>query len=207
MTYKRALQLYFTPRAFRSRDPHSNASGSHNAPISLTYIADGHEYDPLSMSTEKRFFLQSTRAQLQFLQQSQVTVKHLCTFVSSSWDMACQVAEEAQILGARYITQTIILSDETLLVQSTLLLRTTSTKVNIAIEVSIRNGEGVADIDIRVKPSARVVYGEELNTKRMNDFLGQRLDLPKKGKNAEKGRWANVVGELERRLSARGKKS
>lgn len=206
MTYKRALQLYFTPRAFKCSDPHSNASGSYNAPISLTYIADGHEYDPQSMSTEKRFFLQSTRAQLQFLQQSQVTVKHLCTFISSSWDMACQVAEEAQILGAVYITQPMIMSDETLLVQSTLLLREIRTKVNITIEVSIRNGEGVTDMDVTIKPSARVVYGEELNAKRMNDFLGQKLGLRKKGKYAEKGRWASVVGELDRRLSVRGRK-
>ena len=62
-------------------------------------------------------------------------------------------------------------------------------------------------MDVTVKPNARFVYGEELNGKKMGDFLGQKLDVSKKEKNREKGRWAQVAGELEKRLIPRGKKS
>lgn len=207
MTYKRALQLYFTPGAFNSGPPQAVSDGSQNASISLTYIAEGHGYHLQPLSTEQRFFLQSMRAQLQFLQQSQVTVKGLLIYISTSWDTACQVAKESEILGVQYMAEPIILSDETMSIQSHVLLRAMKTKVNVAFEISICSGDGVADMEVAVKPSVKVVYGEGLNAKKMGEFLGQKLDARKKGVHNESGQWAKAVGELEQRLVARGLKS
>ena len=207
MSYRHALQLYFSPGAFQSSSSHAEIAQTENASISLTYIADGHEYHPQPLSTEKRFFLQTMRAQLQFLQQSNVVVKDLLHFISSSWEKACQVAEEARMLSVHYMTEPTIMSDETLAVNCSILLRAIKTKVEIAFEVSIRNGDGVAGLDVTVKPSARVVYGEVLNGKKMGDFLEQKLDAKKKGEHGERTPWVQVVRELEERLIKRGKKS
>lgn len=206
MTYRRALQLYFSPGAFKSNSSQVEVARWENASISLTYIADGHEYHPQPLSTEKRFFLQIMRAQLQFLQQADVTVKDLLHFISSSWEKACQVAEEARMLGVHYMIEPTIMSDETMAVNCSILLRAIKTKVDVAFEVSIRSGDGVAGLDVTVKPSARVVYGEVLNAKKMGDFLEQKLDA-KKGAHGESVPWLQVVGELEQKLIKRGKKS
>ena len=207
MTYKRALQLYFTPGAFNSGLPRAISDESQTASISLTYIAEGHGYHVQPLSTEQLFFLQSMRAQLQFLQQSQVTVKSLLLYISTSWDTASQVAKESEILGVQYMTKPIIFSDETMSVQSHILLRAIKTKVNVAFEISIYGGDGVANMDVAIKPSVKVVYGEELDVKKMAEFLEQKLDLRKKGVHSESGQWAKAVGELEQRLVARGLKS
>ena len=207
MTYKRALQLYFTPGAFNCGPPRAVSDGSRNASISLTYIAEGPGYHVQPLSTEQRFFLQSMRAQLQFLQQSQLTVKGLLMYISTSWDIACQVANESEILGVQYMTGPIILSDETMSVQSHILLRAMKTKVNVAFEISICSGDGVANMEVAIKPSVKVVYGEELNAKKMGEFLGQKLGVRMKGVHSESGQWAKAVGELEQRLVARGLRS
>ena len=66
MCYNHALQLFFRPASFvQSFGNHPQPTEPGNSPISLTYIADTHEYHPQSLSTEKRFFLQIMRAQLQ----------------------------------------------------------------------------------------------------------------------------------------------
>ena len=205
MTFRGDLQLYFSPGVFKTNGAHEDVGCSDNAPIRLTYIADSHEHRPQPLSTEKRFFLQFMRAQLQSLQQSHVLVKDLLHFISSSWQRACQVTEEARMLGVHFRTEPAILSDENMAINSSVLLRATKTRVNIAFEVGIRSGEGVADLDVTIKPSARVVYGEPFNGKRMGDFLEQKLGAMK-ASHGEGIRWVQVVGELEERLIARGRK-
>ena len=205
MTFRGALQLSFRPGAFRTNDTEEDVAYSGNAPIRLTYIADSHEHYPQLLSTEKRFFLQFMRAQLQSLQQSQVLVKDLLHFISSSWQRACQVAEEARVLGVHFRTEPAILSDENMAINSSVLLRATKTKLNIAFEVGIQSKEGVLGLDVTIKSSARVVYGEPLNGKKMGDFLEQKLAARQNGLG-EGTRWAQVVGELEERLIIRGRK-
>ena len=109
------------------------------------------------------------------------------------------------MLGVHFRTEPAILSDENMAVNSSVLLRATKTKVNVAFEVGIRSGEGVAGLDVTVKPSARIVYGEPLNRKKLGDFLEQRL-VARKAEHGEGTRWVQVVGELEERLIARGRK-
>ena len=207
ITYKRTLQLYFTPHSFQTSDRHHDAEVVQaNTPISLAYIADAHEHRPQPLTTEKRFFLQIMRAQLQFLEQSKVKTSELLNFVSSSWEKACRIAEDARLLGVQYVTEPTILSDEILAIRSVFLLRQMKTKVQVLFEIGVRSGAGAKGIDVAVKPSATVVYGEELNGKKMGDLLAQEIGGKRKGKDADVRRWAQAVKELEERLVARGKK-
>lgn len=202
MTYNRALQLFFTPSSFLSSKP---AGKTENSPIGLTYIADAHEYHPQPLTTEKRFFLQIMRAQLQCLQQPQTKVKDLLAFISNSWEVASTIAEQARVLGVSYITEPTITSDEAMAIRSIILLKAMKTKVEIVFEVKARGGDGVASLNVGVKPSAKVCYGEGLKEKAMGDFLDSKITAKGKGTKG-RGVWAKAVRELEERLVARGKK-
>lgn len=200
MTYYRTLQLFFKPSSFQSKG--SSSPPTENSPISLTYIADAYEFRPQPLTTEKRFFLQIMRAQLQCLQQSQTSVRDLLAFVSSSWEIATAIVEEARILGVNYITEPTITSDEVMAIRSFILLRAMRTKVEVGFEVKVQSGEGVAALDVDVKANVKVCYGEGLKEKKMAEFLESQI----KGAQ-QRGVWVKAVMELEERLIARGKKS
>ncbi|KAL8857923.1 MAG: hypothetical protein Q9178_005542 [Gyalolechia marmorata] len=138
MTYKDSLQLYFTPSSFLSSTSSSSSppptSNKENSPISLTYIADNHEYHPKPLSTEKRFFLQIIRAQLQCLHQPSTTTPDLLGFVSRNWDVALTIAEEVRSLSTQYMTTISILSDEVLNVEAVLLLGQIRTKLEVGFQ-------------------------------------------------------------------------
>lgn len=202
MTYKRTLQLVFTPSSFMPASVSSSQpSKPENSSISLTYIADAHEYRPQALTTEKRFFLQIMRAQLQCLRQSHTKVKDLLGLVSGNWEKACGIAEEVRILEKRYITEPIIQSDDVLAVRSVLLLRDMKTKIDVGVEVTVQSQESTVEIDVAVRTSVKVVYGENLKEKRMEEFLEQRI-----GRESDVGVWARAVEELEKKLIARGRK-
>lgn len=201
MVFDRTLQLFFTPSSFMPNTSRTGANAREDAPISLTYIADAREHHPQALTTDKRFFLQIIRAQLQCLQQSQIKAQDLLSFVSSSWQSARAIVEEARVLGVSYIIEPTITADETMSIRSTILLRSMETKVHIDFEVKVRSGEGVSGLKVSVKPTAKVCYGENLKTKNMSDFLDTQI---KSGKG--QGVWAKAVSELEKLLIARGKK-
>ncbi|KAL8937365.1 MAG: hypothetical protein Q9211_003727 [Gyalolechia sp. 1 TL-2023] len=203
MTYKDTLQLYFTPSSFMP-SASSTSNLSENSPISLTYIADAHEYQPRPLTTEKRFFLQIVRAQLQCLQQSQVLTSDLLLFIARHWETALTIAEELRSLGTRYITETTITSDEVMAVKAILLLPQTRTKLEVALLVQARGGEGddvKEGLEVAVSSKVRVVYGEELKEGRMADWVDGRLK-----EDEGTGAWGRVVGRLEERLKGRVKK-
>ena len=191
MSYNNAMQLFFTPSAFLPNDSNLEAANGDSASISLTYIADAHEHRPQPLTTEKRFFLQIIRAQLQCLNQSQTNPKDLLSFVT-----------EATTLGVSYITEATITADEVMAVRSAILLKAMRTKVEATFEVKVQSGEGTNRMKLAVKPSVKVHYGETLNEKKMVDFLESRI-------RGVKGRrlWAQAMWELEDKLIARGKKS
>ena len=101
-SYRRTLHLFLTPSSFLARNQ-TTPINPENSPISLVYVADTHEYRPVPLSTEKRFFLQVMRARLQCLQQSRCSLKSVLSFVGSSWDQTCHIAEEARLLNSTYI--------------------------------------------------------------------------------------------------------
>lgn len=201
MTYKGALQLYFAPDSFMVGSKSLVAANPENSSIGLDYIAGNHEDHPQPLTTEKRFFLQIMRLQLRCLHQSQTTTHDLLAFVSRSWETACAIGEEIRILEVSYITEPTIISDEVMIIQSTVLVRGMKTKVETCFKVQAQAGEGIADLEVAVKSSVAVVYGERRSEKKMADFLDQKLS-----ESDESGSWLNAVKKMEERLIARGKK-
>ena len=202
MTYKRTLQLFFTPSSFmHTVPPTSQSTEPKNSPISLTYIADADEYHPQFLTTEKRFFLQIIRAQLQCLPQSRMTIKGLLGRVGNNWEKACVIAEEVSVLDTSFITEPMIQSDETMTVRSMLLLRDMRTKIEIGFKVTVQSQETSTELNVAIRPSAKVVYGEGLKENKMLEFIEQKIE----GKS-ERGIWAKTVRELKERLNARGRK-
>ena len=193
MTYRSVLQLFFHPPAFNISEVNQE-----NAPISLTYIADNQEHRLQPFTTEKRFFLQIIRAQLQCLQQSTTSIPSLLHFITSSWASACAVAEESRLLDTQFITSSSIFSDEKLAVHGIILLQAMATKVQVGFEVNVKSKAGVESMRIKTNATARVIYGEGLKEKMMGEFLEKRVG---QGKS-----WVEAVCELEDKLRARGKK-
>ncbi len=211
MTYKDSLQLYFTPSSFLSPSSSSSppTTNKENSPISLTYIADTHEHQPKPLTTEKRFFLQIIRAQLQCLNQSSTSTPDLLGFVSRNWDVALTIAEEVRALTTQYITTTSILSDEVMNVQAVLLLPPIKTKLGVSFQVQARGGaegeeeEGIKEgLEVAVRSDVRVVYGEGLKEGRMREWVDGRL----KEEGGERGGWVRCVGRLEEKIKGRGKR-
>ena len=126
-------------------------------------------------------------------------------FVSSSWEIASTIAEQARLLGISYITEPTITSDEVMAIRSFILLNAVKTKVEVVFEVKVRSADGVASLGVGVKADAKVSYGEGLKEKKMGEFLELKITAKAKG-GKEKGVWAKAVRELEERLVAREKK-
>lgn len=75
------------------------------------------------------------------------------------------------------------------------------TKVEMTFVANVRSSESITELGLAVKPMAKVCYGENLNEKRMSEFLDSRI----KGTKGF-GDWAQATRELEDRLIARGGK-
>ncbi|KAL8997937.1 MAG: hypothetical protein Q9169_002930 [Polycauliona sp. 2 TL-2023] len=215
MTYKDSLQLYFTPSSFLSSSSSSSpqSTSNTNSPISLTYIADDTPIHSKNkpLTTEKRFFLQIIRAQLQCLTQSTTSTPDLLSFVSRNWDVALTIAEEIRALNTAYITTTSILSDEILNVQATLLVDTIKTKLEVGFQVQARGGgegegEGAVDegvkegLEVAVRSTVREVYGQGLKEGMMREWVDRRL----KEEGGERGGWGRCVARLEEKIRGRG---
>ena len=207
MTYKRTLQLYFTPESFmRNKAVATSASNTKHSPVSLTYVGDAQGYDPQPLSTEKRFFLQIMRAHLQCLPQAKTKLKDLLKFVSYNWETACRIDEESRILGISHITEATILLDEVMGIKAVILLRPTQTKIHVEFEVHVHSDEKAIELAVSVRPTAKVFYGEDYKEKKMAEFLEEKISIREQPDISAGGSWARAVLELQERLIARGRK-
>ena len=218
MVYRNQVQLFFDTAAFQPLDgkPNSPRKASpkkrrENQPISLTYIADAHEHRSEPLTTEKRFFLQLMRAQLQCIVQHQTSVKHLLSFVSHGWDTATSVHETLRRLALEHVVDISILSDERLGVEVSILLPKVETKVRLAFELGASiaavpvDGEEEEQQAFKIKNTinvvGKVVYGEQYKEAKMGDFILSRI-----GNGGIVG-WEEAVGDLKARLVATGRKA
>jgi kinetochore protein Spc7/SPC105 len=196
MTYRNTLQLYFNTTSFKTTSS-TQASCPTNSPISLTHIT------PANLTTEKRFFLQLMRAQLQCLDQNTISVKQLLNFVQGGWDTATLIAEQVRCLTLEQLVNVSILSDERLAIDVCILLPKVETKVKVGIQLTATLSDPEAeDLDIKheIDVDAKVVYGEPYNEKNMSEFVGKRV----RGQGSEG--WDTIIRELKMRLVATGRK-
>jgi len=205
MTYRKDIELVFDAASFLSTK--SNAAGrkSHNSRIDLWYIGANRELNPLPLTAEKEFFLQSIRDHVRGLPQAQTLIKDLLAAVSVSWNKATTVVDNIRLLNVSCPTEITKTSDETITIKSALLISPLTTKVEISFHLTSRSGEN--GIDVEVSPSVAVVYGERFNEPKMGEFLLNRCgDAVEEKGTGTKFSWGAAVAELADKLLARGRK-
>jgi len=204
MTYRRDLELSFDVSSFLPNDSSRPAINTENSPIELSYIADRREYHPQRLTASKNFVLRNLRGQLGRLKQSATKVKDLLTLTSETWNKARMIEEDVRMLNLYCPTEATISGDSSrsLLVRSTLLLTPRATKVEVVFTAAFRE-EGSSGA-VAVEPKARVIYGEQLDERKMSEFLtGKIAGTVPSGAQDE---WAAAVRGLGERLIGKGKK-
>ncbi|KAL2060660.1 hypothetical protein VTL71DRAFT_9301 [Oculimacula yallundae] len=205
MTYRKEIELVFDASSFLA----NNSSGPAKQPVSsridLWYIGANRERNPLPLTAEKDFFLQSIRDHIRGLPQNQTQVKDLLNAVSVSWNKASKVVEDIRLLTISCPTSVSKTSDDSILIKSTLLIAPLTTKVEINFHLTSTSGEN--GIHVEISPRASVVYGERFNEPKMGEFLLTRCGsvIEEKG-HATKDSWGMAVAELGEKLLARGRK-
>jgi len=205
MTYRKEIELVFDAAAFLCNASKPPAQQPIESRIDLWYIAANREFNPLPLTAEKEFLLQSIRDHIRGLNQSQTPIKNLLRAVSTAWNKAQAVVDDIHLLNVGCPTQLTKTSDNSMLVKSTLLIAPLKTKVEISLHLIAHSSED--GLDVEISPSAMVKYGERFNEPKMREFLLNRLgnyvEERGKGKSAS---WGAAVQELGVKLLARGKK-
>jgi kinetochore protein Spc7/SPC105 len=204
MTYRKEIELVFDASSFLSKN--SNATKQPpNSRIDLWYIGANRELNPLPMTPEKDFFLQSIRDHIRGLPQHETQIKGLLRAVSVGWNKATSVVESIRLLNVSFPTEITKTSDNSILVRSSLLIGPLTTKVEIFFHLTSQSGK--TGIDVEISPSATVVYGERFNEPKMGEFLLNRVGDAVEEKGQEtKISWGSAVAELGEKLLARGRK-
>lgn len=201
LCYHSDISLFFHPSVFSNQ-----CTDGPNAPISLTYVGDDDTATNAAarpLTTTKRFFLQLLRAHLHSIIQSQTNISTLLKTISSGWNAALSVSEAVRRLDQVCLTEEVILSDERMAVDASIVLADLKTKVRARFVVEV--GMGLDDLVTAVKVEAKVAYGERYDEGKMGEFLSQFTGSSLGGIEAV-GQWAEGVEDLKGRLLKRGKK-
>jgi kinetochore protein Spc7/SPC105 len=205
MTYRKEIELVFDASSFLSTKSNAAGKQSQNSRIDLWYIGANRDLNPLPLTAEKEFFLQSIRDHVRGLPQAQTHIKDLLAAVSVSWNKASSVVDDIRLLNISCPTEISKTSDESVIIKSALLIGPLTTKVEIAFHLTSRSGE--SGIDVEVAHSATVVYGERFNEPKMGEFLSNRCgDVVEEKGAITKSSWGAAVTELAEKLLARGRK-
>ncbi|KAH7327069.1 putative kinetochore protein spc7 [Rhexocercosporidium sp. MPI-PUGE-AT-0058] len=205
MTYRKEIELVFDASSFLENNSGSPTKQPVSSRIDLWYIGANRELNPLPLTAEKDFFLQSIRDHIRGLPQSQTQVKDLLNAVSVSWNKASKVVEDIRLLTISCPTEVSKTSDDSILIKSSLLIGPLTTKVEINFHLTSTSGEN--GIDVEISPRASVVYGERFNEPKMGEFLLNRCgDVVEEKGHSTKDSWGNAVAELGEKLLARGRK-
>lgn len=90
--------------------------------------------------------------------------------------------------------------------RSMLLIAPLASKVEISFHLTSQMGE--RGIDVKVEPSAKVVYGETFNVANMGQFLLKRCGgVVEQRDERSMMSWGSAVAELGEKLLARGRKA
>lgn len=201
MTYRKEIEIVFDPSSFKCQA--SKIKHAKPARIDLWYIGANREFDSLPITPEKEFFLQAIRDHIRGLPQAQTSVKDLLSAVSTSWNKATTVVNDIRLLNVGCPTEVSKTSDSSIAIRASLLVAPLATKVSIVVNLeSLSGGSG---IDIRIKPSATVVYGERFNETKISEQLSKNFgEFVEVG--VEKESWSAIVTDLGEKLLARGRK-
>lgn len=203
MTYRGEIELVFDAASFSDSLHKSKVTTPDPSRIDLWYIAANKEHSPSPLTAEKDFLLQNIRDHVRSLPQAQTTIKELLKSVSVAWTRANLIFDDIRLINLTCPTETAKTADDTMVVQSTVLLRPLATKMQVSFH--LRAMSDLTGVDIRVTPDVHVVYGERFNESKMRDLLATRIQRNENGDSGH-GRWSDAVIELSQKLLARGRK-
>lgn len=197
MAYLREIELVFDAAAFQDGQP--------NGPIDLWYIGATSD-NPQPPSVDREYFLQLTRDYLRGLSQAETPPSLMLGAVRAAWDRARTLANQVRLVNLTFPTSINKTSDASIAIRSTILLVPLQTKVEVVFD--IRSQGNPAGVEVTVAPNARVVYGEQFNAAKMDEFLVTRTGKRILGRGEQKPveSWGDVLEELKQRLLTRGRK-
>ncbi|RMZ80707.1 hypothetical protein DV738_g2557, partial [Chaetothyriales sp. CBS 135597] len=215
LMFRNQLRLFFYPCVYQVRPEsgprrrsgrQSRSVSGPNAPISLTYSPDesgGHM--PRELSTEKRFFLQLIRSQLQafsMMPKGSVSAKTVLDAISSGWNLAEKVEQEIRLLNKAGITTTSILSDERLGVKIMLVQASDRSRIDIEfglLVTPLNDGDISASASVSAHgvygPAAKALFGSKL--RKVQTALGKEVESKELGGGA----WIGAIHGFEQWLS------
>ncbi|CAN8101132.1 unnamed protein product [Discula destructiva] len=197
MTYRRKIELVFDTTSFKA--------GHVNSRIDLRYIETTRDHNPLTITPEREFCLQSIRDYIRGLPQSQTKISRVLRVVSAAWNRADALANQVHQLNLTFPTLVIRTSDSSLAVKSSLLLVPLQTKVEVVM--IIQSSAGANGLDFVVSSQAGIVYGEKFNAGKMAEFLSTRVGEHVFARcEKDTDLWCDVVSNLHGRLLAQGSK-
>ncbi|GAO17181.1 hypothetical protein UVI_02031180 [Ustilaginoidea virens] len=192
MAYRREIEIVFDIASFQPHQP--------NSPIDLWYIGDSKDGQQ-SKTAEKEFFLQCIRDHVRALPQSRTKILDLLNMVRAAWDKARFVATQVRAINVTFPTKVVKTSDSSVAVVSSLLLTALRTRVEATLHLHSRSAS--LGVDVGISAHVSVVYGEPFNVSKVGEFLAAKIG--DKIGTKEEG-WSDVLIELQKRLTARGKK-
>ena len=217
MIFQDQLRFFFYPSVYQLRPDggrrrsgrRSRSVSGPSAPISLTY-SPSNDDDTISttsteLPTEKRFFLQLIRSQLQAFSMApkgSVPSTTLLTAVRNAWQLANKITQEIRLLNlAAGITTASIVADDKLAVTTKLIQGGSRINVEFILTVTALNdGEVTASTSV----NASGIYGDQAAFLAGNKARKVQSALTKEVEGSELGlqAWLGAIHAFERWLSA-----
>lgn len=199
MHYKRELELVFDLASIPSKQTPQLPT--------LRYIAATTTSSSTPCPPEKEFFLHHLRARLPAA--AAHSPQRLLSTVAAAWDKAEAVSEHVRRLDLSFPTAVAAAAGDGgggsavgagVAVTASVLLVPLQTRVEVVLTLDVVGGSDGA-LEVSVTPAARVVYGEQFNVGKMEEFLRSRVG----GVGGGQMGWDEAVLELYGRLLAKGK--
>lgn len=119
------------------------------------------------------------------------------------------MANYVRLLNLTFPT-TVVNDDGSIAVMSSLVLVPLQTRVEAVIRLRVEDGgQGEEGLEVKVVPEARMVYGEQFNTAKLEEFLRGKIGgcVQTVGGGGENKGWDVGMLELYKRLLARGSRA
>ena len=197
MAYRSELELVFDSSSFKAGpNAASTKEPRTNTRIDLWYIGQSEKANMSMPSVERDFFLDNIRDHARGLVQYETSIKSLLETVSTSWQKAVRLHQQIRTLNIEYPTVVERKSDNSIVVITTMLLKSIATKLRLEFEMTAVSG---STFEIFVRNNVHVVYGSGFNKEKLMEFLDKRIKADAHGKA-----WMEILMELGEKLSIRG---
>ncbi|KAL9061103.1 MAG: hypothetical protein Q9162_000248 [Coniocarpon cinnabarinum] len=194
--FEKQLHLSFDSAAYL---PVANARRkSHLSPaLSLNFAPTAKNGSATSSepSTTQRFFLQLVRAHLHSLTPTETSASSLLRVVASGWELAQLIENETKHLKRRCgITIEQIAGDEKMILDTTILLPASESKVKVTFAIVAAASGDMVDAGVGV--ATRVAYGREYEKAEMDTLMQRRVGKGVRDVDGRAGQWAGAAEVL-----------